>query len=538
MMSIRTIVFALTAAVSPMACTPEPETGTSGGNTNWLKQCDSEAECGAQGACVEGVCLLACARSGGCGSLVPAAECVDSSERVSACPMPAQPLCMPICSNAADCRSLGASYDCRGGTCQPSCDDAAQGAAGGGGVEEGGVGGAGDSGTGGVVPTDGGSGAGTDEGTGGAARVDGGSGPGAAGGGAGAATPATGGDAGAPALPASAKYKYLPEEVVAPAATRLEDDSIFFFGQRVNDTGITAGPRVAYRYDPASDEWTALPGPTDAAASQGYPPDCFVFALPDLRVLEVDSVSGQDTTARIYDVKNETWQATPLDGYLLEQVVALDNGDALAVLTDAVHRFDAVTSSWAAVESPPYEPVYGATARLSDGRVLNVSGSAADAALFDPETNRWQAVAPPRVLREYASLVGLSDGRALLVGGVVDGDTRTTETQTEVFDPGASAWQDGPKLTIPQNTPALEVVGDIVRAWGGLYAPCDSAIPCGGVAVQDIDVEAKTVTELPELSFPAATVLPFELSSGRYVVIGSIVYGWYDAATGARGTPF
>lgn len=48
-----------------------------GGETHWLKNCDTQAECGSELACLCGVCTRSCDASEGCGDLGSSAECLD-----------------------------------------------------------------------------------------------------------------------------------------------------------------------------------------------------------------------------------------------------------------------------------------------------------------------------------------------------------------------------------------------------------------------------------------------------------------------------
>lgn len=56
----------LAVALGATSCSPKPE--SSGTNTNWLKACDSDAQCGGAALCLCGLCTNACTDEAECGS--------------------------------------------------------------------------------------------------------------------------------------------------------------------------------------------------------------------------------------------------------------------------------------------------------------------------------------------------------------------------------------------------------------------------------------------------------------------------------------
>ena len=109
MRSVSALVLGFGAALLISGCSPQAE--TSGTNTNWLRRCESDAECGAQGSCLCGRCTTACDASTSCeGDLICAAELPS----VVQCQGEATRTCQPPCSDDAGCE---ADRRCLDGAC-------------------------------------------------------------------------------------------------------------------------------------------------------------------------------------------------------------------------------------------------------------------------------------------------------------------------------------------------------------------------------------------------------------------------------------
>jgi hypothetical protein len=99
----------LGAALLAGACSPQAE--TSGTNTNWVRRCESDAECGAQASCLCGRCTTACDSSAACrNGLV----CTTELQSVVQCQGEATRTCQPACRDDDACE---ADRRCLDGAC-------------------------------------------------------------------------------------------------------------------------------------------------------------------------------------------------------------------------------------------------------------------------------------------------------------------------------------------------------------------------------------------------------------------------------------
>ena len=73
--------------------------------------------------------------------------------------------------------------------------------------------------------------------------------------------------------------------------------------------------------------------------------------------------------------------------------------------------------------------------------------------------------------------------------------------------------------------------GEAVLAIGGLILPCESAVPCGGVAVHRLNLDDLSVEILPDIVQKGSPHV-YPMDGTRYLLIGSAVYGYYDLASG------
>jgi len=112
---IGAVLGALSLLVS--SCSEPTESTSDGSNTNWLRQCSTRAECGAQAACTCGVCSKRCERDADCGSLT-GARCVATLEAayLSTCrdiAAETSGVCLPGCIAG----SCGPEQACVSGAC-------------------------------------------------------------------------------------------------------------------------------------------------------------------------------------------------------------------------------------------------------------------------------------------------------------------------------------------------------------------------------------------------------------------------------------
>lgn len=102
------------------------EGGNSGGNSNWLRSCDRDADCDDEDACLSNRCFRPCSGNAACRNLDDDATCesIAPLERTGgSCATGASvSYCAEGCERDADCASLGADFACEGGVCAPSCE--------------------------------------------------------------------------------------------------------------------------------------------------------------------------------------------------------------------------------------------------------------------------------------------------------------------------------------------------------------------------------------------------------------------------------
>ncbi len=84
--------------------------------SHWLARCDSDLVCGAEGACVCGVCTLACDSDLACGGVAAGAVCTARDWSRIACGESAGPVCALGCEADADCTE-GDTSSCVEGHC-------------------------------------------------------------------------------------------------------------------------------------------------------------------------------------------------------------------------------------------------------------------------------------------------------------------------------------------------------------------------------------------------------------------------------------
>ena len=116
MSTVFVSLLAVAACLTLGACSSEePQTGS---QTNWLKSCNSSADCGDLD-CVCGTCTVACETTESCSELTPG-ECINTGDRgaVALCNglTPEESLCLQRC-NDAECPN---GSQCIAGICSPA----------------------------------------------------------------------------------------------------------------------------------------------------------------------------------------------------------------------------------------------------------------------------------------------------------------------------------------------------------------------------------------------------------------------------------
>lgn len=120
-------LWVLWAAWAISGCNKSPlesPTPTAGSETHWLQSCSDDAECGAENACLCGICTRPCTAAS-CNALGADAICVppDSTAAIALCgalPPEATGICAAECAEPDDC---AAGYMCDANICVPAAID-------------------------------------------------------------------------------------------------------------------------------------------------------------------------------------------------------------------------------------------------------------------------------------------------------------------------------------------------------------------------------------------------------------------------------
>jgi len=139
------ILLALSGLLVLFAACGKSSSGGGDSETNWMKQCQTQSDCGPGTSCFCGMCSKACAATSDCSGLGARANCASPGD-VPGCAASAQPagVCVASCSSSLDC---SAGFECSTSGCTPLTGTG--GAPGAGGTPETGTGGTPETGQGG-----------------------------------------------------------------------------------------------------------------------------------------------------------------------------------------------------------------------------------------------------------------------------------------------------------------------------------------------------------------------------------------------------
>lgn len=238
---------------------------------------------------------------------------------------------------------------------------------------------------------------------------------------------------------------------------RGEQSATLLSDGRVLVAGGYAGPVLssAEIFDPSTGQWLRTGSMNINRTRQA------AVRLCDGRVLVAGGWNGQElSSAEIYDPSTGLWSLTPgslaapvsgLEGFLLPDCTALFVGGGAgnsAPTSAAAYIFHPDTGMFTATASMHYARAGFSGAQLADGRVLvmggNTASSSTTAEIFDPATHQWSDVAPmtdPHTLGGGEEAQALPDGRVLVPGDAANGLT------AELYDPATNTWS----FTGPQN---------------------------------------------------------------------------------------
>jgi hypothetical protein len=231
------------------------------------------------------------------------------------------------------------------------------------------------------------------------------------------------------------------------------------------------------------------------------------------------------------------------------EAILLDDGRVLVV--GGYHRgmglelggpraalYDPTTGTFTSTGPPATDHSQGASARLTDGRVLLVSSDWSAAQLYDPVTEMFtpvpgtfdpvlEAINGPRAGDRYARPVVLSDGRVLLVGATAaamfdpdTGERGPTARMAEIRNLAATATllDDGRVLVaggVVAGAPSAEVYDPATRSFG----PAGDTVTAMGYATATRLDDGRVLLVGGEL---AEDAIIFDPATGSFTPTGSM----------------
>ena len=295
--------------------------------------------------------------------------------------------------------------------------------------------------------------------------------------------------------------------------------------------GAEPGSELTEVFDPSTDTWTEV---SSLNKPRGH---AELVRLPDGTAMVLGGVNEQDlefSSTKIYSSSDRSWSNGPLQIAAGSPVaVALGDGTIISVGRDRTEILDSGATDWRRSTAPP-KVFLERLILLADGQVMGVGDNdneERDAAfvLFDPRTehwkriavaessrspiiplddgsalaigtndsntrveryyrahDRWVAMTPLRAGRMSPQVTRLEDGRVLVAGGTTDGVTPLDST--EIYDPVADAWTDGPTLLQPrQGGWAISLPDGSALVFGGEgKAPDDGSGDTGSCVIAPI----------------------------------------------------
>jgi hypothetical protein len=169
---------------------------------------------------------------------------------------------------------------------------------------------------------------------------------------------------------------------------------------------------------------------------------------------------------------------------------------------------------------------FASATRLTDGTVLVIGPDAGslgagkargpNAERYDPVADKWHMVADPGQ-HVGAALAALPDGHAILIGGRVAqyGAPYVIDASTQIFDPKAETWSQGPALPTGSLDPAVvSLAGGQVLVAGGIG-------PNGPVSGTFLfDPVSNSWTPSRALPTPRSRAQALILPDGRVMLVG------------------
>lgn len=254
------------------------------------------------------------------------------------------------------------------------------------------------------------------------------------------------------------------------------------------------------------------------------------------------NTAAELASAELFDPTTATFASTsPMsEAKRNHRAIRLDDGRVLVVqgeagtavpfsMTRRVERYDPKTGEWTTLDDAPSLRSSSTLARLPDGRVLllggydTASGASVDVVDICAATGEPCLVGPPMTSpRATHGAFTRADGSVLVAGGganVFDAAAPIWST-TEVLDPTATSWSNGPKLAVARIEAAyVPLADDRLVVLGG------SATPVGGQPLASIEIlrpgaaasEVVGALTVPRW-FHTSTLLP----NGRVLTAGAL----------------
>jgi N-acetylneuraminic acid mutarotase len=184
-------------------------------------------------------------------------------------------------------------------------------------------------------------------------------------------------------------------------------------------------------------------------------------------------------TVEAYVPDTDTWRQLPELPEPRHHGMAAAVGDRLFFIGGYTPTDEPSPTVWELVEdvwlarAPLTAPVAAAAAVVA-GNVIYVVGGVPDGYLqaYDADADGWTILQAPATQREHVAAAVLED-EVWAIAGRWMGEILDT---TEIYDPAADGWREGPRLTEPRSGFGAAVVDDAIIVAGGEVFDPDEAL--------------------------------------------------------------